>query len=131
MKQAFGLHVRYFCWFIALFLAECTIAGYFHDQLVRPYFGDLLVVILLYCFVKSFFNFNWFKTAMGVLLFSYVIEVSQYFHLIVHLGLKNSLAAKLILGSGFAWMDLVAYTLGTAVILVIESRSAATMKNAA
>ena len=44
----------YFLLALLLLLAEVLIALYLHDALIRPYGGDFLVVILLYCFVKSF-----------------------------------------------------------------------------
>jgi hypothetical protein len=55
-----------------------------------------------------------------VLLFSYIIEVTQYFHLIKRLGLQHSRLAHWILGSGFEWMDLVAYTLGIIAVVIVE-----------
>jgi hypothetical protein len=60
--------------------------------------------------------------AVSVLLFSYVVEVSQYFHFIRHLGLQQSRLANLILGSGFEWKDLVAYTLGILLVIGIEKQ---------
>lgn len=60
-----------------LFLIEVLIALYAHDRIIRPYIGDLLVVILIYCFVKSFLNTPVWPTAIGVLIFSYTIEVLQ------------------------------------------------------
>jgi hypothetical protein len=55
-----------------------------------------------------------------VLLFAYIIEVTQYFHLIKRLGWQHFRLAHWILGSGFEWIDLVAYTLGIIVVICIE-----------
>jgi len=113
-------HKTYFLLAVALFLIEVLIAAFAHDRFVRPYVGDFLVVIFLYCLLQSFLNISCTKAALGVLLFSYVIEISQYFHLIRHLGLQHSRLAHLILGSGFEWIDLIAYTLGIIVVLLLE-----------
>src|SRR5215218_4586143 len=113
-------HKTYFLLAVALFLIEVLIAAFAHDRFVRPYVGDFLVVIFLYCLLQSFLNISCTKAALGVLLFSYVIEISQYFHLIRHLGLQHSRLAHLILGSGFEWIDLIAYTLGIALVLWVE-----------
>jgi hypothetical protein len=51
------------------------------------------------------------------------VECSQYFELIYKLGLEDSLLAHLILGSTFHWMDMVAYTLGIALVLALEMGS--------
>lgn len=107
---------------IILFITELLIALYLHDDFIRPTFGDFLVVILMYCGIRSFIHASYRAVAIVVLLISYIIEVSQYFHLIVHLGVQHSTVAKLILGSGFTWGDMLAYTLGVVFIWAVESR---------
>lgn len=116
----FYFQKNYFLPAVLLFIIEVAIAFFVHDRFVRPYVGDFLVVIFLYCFFKSFLNSSNSKVALGVLLFSYVIEASQYFHLIKRLGLQHAWLARLILGSGFEWLDLIAYTLGILMVLAIE-----------
>lgn len=118
----FRFQKNYFLLAVLLFLVEVVIAFFVRDRFVRPYVGDFLIVIFLYCFIKSFLNASNGRVALAVLLFSYVVEVSQYFHLINHLGLHHSQLAHLILGSGFEWLDLIAYTLGTLLVLAIEKR---------
>jgi hypothetical protein len=91
-----------------------------HDNIIRPYFGDLLVVILIYCLLKSFLNTPPFITAIAVLLFAFTVEFLQYLRLIHLLGLENSAAARIILGSSFEWLDLLAYTVGVVILLIVE-----------
>lgn len=93
-----------------------------HDKIIRPYVGDLLVVILIYCFIKSFFNFPIKQTAIGVLVFSFVIEFLQYFKLVDLLGLGHNKLARIVIGSSFAWEDLVAYALGILLVLFAEKK---------
>ena len=45
---------RYFIITILLFVVEIFIAVFIYDQFVHPYVGDYLVVILIYCFLRSF-----------------------------------------------------------------------------
>jgi hypothetical protein len=116
----FRFHKIYFLLTLLLLLVEILIAAFAHDRFIRPYVGDFLVVIFLYCFYRSFFKIPYTTVAIAVLLFSYVVEVSQYFHLINRLGLQQSRLAHLILGSGFAWFDCIAYTLGIALVLWVE-----------
>ena len=40
--------------FIGLFIVETLIALFVRDAFIRPYMGDILVVILIYCFVRIF-----------------------------------------------------------------------------
>ena len=84
---------------ILLFVTELLIALYLHDGIIRPYIGDFLVVILIYSFVKAFFNLPILATGIGVLLFSYIIEILQYFHIVKRLGLQHCTIAKIIIGT--------------------------------
>ena len=112
---------HYFIIAIIIFLVEILIAFFIHDTIIRPYIGDFLVVILIYCFVKSFLNTPVWSTAITVLLFSYTVEISQYFHIINKLGLQHSKLARIIMGTSFGWTDLAMYTAGIGVVIFIES----------
>lgn len=103
-----------------LFIAEVIIALFIRDRFIRPYGGDFLVVIFIYCFLKSFWNAPVLQLAAGVLVFSYLIEISQYLNLIDHLGLRHARLAILILGKSFQWFDLLAYTLGIGLVICVE-----------
>ena len=119
----FRFQWKYFVLTVLLFFIEVLIAAYMHDQIIRPYVGDLLVVMLLYCFVKSFVKISVIKAAIFVLLFSYVIELLQYLNLIKFLGLQNSRFANIVMGNYFEWIDLIAYTVGIAIVLLMEKGS--------
>jgi hypothetical protein len=103
-----------------LLIAEVFIALYMHDAIIRPYGGDVLVVILIYCFIKCFFDTPVLITSICVLLFAYAVEVSQYFHLVYVLGLGKSTLAKVLLGTSFSFVDLFCYTLGILTVLIAE-----------
>lgn len=105
---------------LLLLVTEILIALFVHDRFVRPYVGDYLVVILLYCAVKSFFNWPVLPTAIAVLAFSYVIEALQYFNLVGRLGLQHNQLANTIIGNSFAWEDMVAYMLGIVTVVALE-----------
>ena len=108
---------------LLLFITEVLIALFVHDQFIRPYIGDFLVVILIYCFVKSFLNTPVVPTAIGVLVFAYTVELSQYFRIVELLGLQHSKVARIIIGSSFEWQDLLAYTLGILAVVFVENRN--------
>ncbi|AEE48525.1 DUF2809 domain-containing protein [Haliscomenobacter hydrossis] len=118
------LNLKYLVLTLLLFLTEVLIALYVDDGFIRPYLGDFLVVILIYCFVKSFLNTPVWPTALGVLAFSYAVETLQYFNIVEKLGLQHSRLARIVIGSSFEWLDLVAYTGGIILVLLIESRRA-------
>ena len=121
MSGLFKFNRHYFIIAIIILLVEILIAFFIHDAIIRPYIGDFLVVILIYCFVKSFLNTPVWSTALTVLLFSYAVEISQYFHIINKLGLQHSKHARIIMGTSFGWIDLAMYTAGIGVVIFIES----------
>lgn len=114
-------HKRYFLYTIILFVIEILIALYVKDSIIRPYGGDFLVVILLYYFVRTFFLFSALSVAIGVLLFSYVIEILQYFELVNLLGVQDIELARIVIGTGFSWWDMLAYTLGIIIVYWIDN----------
>ncbi len=119
-KNVFTFNKNYFLLTCFLFFIEVIIAKYFEDKIIRPYVGDLLVVILIYCFVRTFLKSAIIPTAICVLLFAYFIEMLQYFKLLDYLGLENSQAAKTIMGSAFEWTDMIAYTVGICIVIIVE-----------
>lgn len=114
----------YFVLTVIIFSIEILIAKFAHDQIIRPYIGDLLVVILIYAFIRSFLNTAFLSTAVVVLVFSYAVETLQYFHIVHKLGLGNSKYARTIIGTSFEWIDLVAYTVGILIVVFWETVAA-------
>lgn len=113
---------KYFLIATLIFVVEVLIALYIHDNIIRPYFGDILVVILIYCFIKAFLKTKVLSTALFVLLFAFTIEFLQYFQLVHLLGLEHNTFARIVIGTSFAWMDLLTYVMGVALVLLFEMR---------
>ncbi len=114
---------KYFILAIFLFIIEVLIALFVRDRFIRPYVGDFLVVMLIYCAVRTVLKASAWKIALGVLLFSYLVETLQYFQLIKRLGLENNTIGRTVIGYGFEWLDLIAYTLGIVTVLIFERKS--------
>jgi len=114
------LHKTYLLLTIFLFVLEVLIALFVHDNFIRPYVGDVLVVILMYCFVKSFLNAPALALASGVLVFAFAIEFLQYVKIVNVLGLEKSELMRTVLGTSFAWLDLLAYVVGIGIVLIAE-----------
>jgi hypothetical protein len=121
-------NLKYFIATIVLFLVEVFIGFYMHDAIIRPFVGDLLVVILIYCFVMSFFKVNAMAVALGALLFAYVTEISQYYHLVNALGWGGSRFACIIMGTSFSWTDMLMYTIGIILVVATEMLSGKPMR---
>jgi hypothetical protein len=111
---------NYFGFAILTFIIEVLIALYIHDPFVRPYLGDVLVVILMYCFLKSFLKLPVLTVAVAVLIFSFTIEFLQYLNIVATLGLKKSKIARTVIGTSFSWIDLLTYIIGITIVLGVE-----------
>ena len=116
----FVFSLRYFLLALLFFIIEVLIALYVKDNFVRPYVGDYLVVMLIYCAVRTFIKANPAKVAVGVLLFAYLIETLQYFRIVDRLGLAGNTLANTVIGYGFEWAAMLAYTLGVLTILLAD-----------
>jgi len=113
----------YFLCAVILFIVEVLIAIFLKDGFIRHTFGDYLVVILLYCFFKSFINVKPIYLAIIVLAIAFGIEFLQMANLLAFLNLQNSNLTKLILGSTFQIGDLIAYTFGIISVLIFEYKT--------
>ena len=99
----------------ALFLVEVLIALFVHDHFIRPFVGDMLVVILIYSFLRIFVHSDSRRLVLAVLAFSFTVEFIQYFDPVGHFGLEQYRLLSLLIGRTFSWPDLLAYSVGSVV----------------
>ena len=103
-----------------LFCSEVCIATFLTKGFIRHTFGDFLVVILMYCTIRSFMKTKPIYLASTVLIIAFVIEFLQLYNLLEYLNLSDNTLATIILGSTFETSDLVAYTFGIISIYLID-----------
>ena len=120
--QRFRFDRFHFLRALLLFIVLVLIALFVRDRFIRPVFGDFLVVIFMYYAVAAFIRLSKIWLAAGVLLFAYAVEIGQYYNLVYHLGLKGNRLAEVIIGMGFTWTDMLAYTLGAIFVYLLESK---------
>ncbi|UKO97377.1 ribosomal maturation YjgA family protein [Nostoc sp. UHCC 0870] len=120
----FTFNKKYFYFTFLLFLIEVCIAVFVDDGFIRPFIGDVLVVILIYCFVKTFGKINSSIVALSVFAFACTIEILQYFNFVNKLGWQKYQILAVALGSTFDWKDIVAYAIGIITVLFLENRKA-------
>ncbi|MEM8614667.1 MAG: DUF2809 domain-containing protein [Cyanobacteria bacterium P01_H01_bin.105] len=101
-------------------MTEIYIGVFVKDGFIRPYMGDFLVVILIYTFIRTFFKYSIGTTAIGVLLFSFLVEILQHFNIVDRIGLGSSQLARTVIGTSFSWEDFIAYSLGIITVLGAE-----------
>ena len=107
----FQFNLKYFLIFISIFIIEVIIAIYIKDNFIRPYFGDFLVIFLVYYFLLSFINFDKNKIALSVLLFAFTVEIIQYFQVLSYFNLEKNRILRIVAGNTFSFEDLIIYSL--------------------
>ncbi len=113
---------KYLLFFFILLIMEIAIAVFHFHPFVRGFVGDVLVILLLFTFLKAFFSITSEKLAIGILLFAFTVELLQFFDLVETFNIQSK-PLRIVLGSVFDWWDLVAYTVGAVIIFVFEYRN--------
>ncbi|MCM0147194.1 DUF2809 domain-containing protein [Photobacterium galatheae] len=108
-----------------LLVVLVLIALFVRDSFVRPFLGDVLVVVWLYACVTSVIRCQPWVASLSVLAFAYAVELAQYIQVLHWLGWENHTALRIILGATFDWLDILAYTIGCGLCLVAEISSRA------
>lgn len=114
------LNFGYLIAFILLLASEFLIGGLINDNFIRPYVGDVLVVMVIYTFFRTFLRRNkWLP--LIIFGFAVLVECIQILEPARRLGIENQFI-RTILGGVFDYKDLICYLTGTAIIYLIEYR---------
>ena len=98
--------------FLSVLLAEILIALFVKDAFVRPYVGDMLVTVLICCFLRIFFPTGVKLLPVYVFLFAAAVELGQYLDMVKLLGLENNTFFSVLLGRTFSLADIFCYAIG-------------------
>lgn len=99
---------------------EILIGVFVNDSFIRPYFGDVLVVILIYTLIRIFFPSGLPFLPLGIFLFAVCVEVAQYFHIADLLHLERFPLLRVIVGTSFSWTDILCYAVGCLTVAAVE-----------
>ena len=104
---------------LTMLVTEVLIALFIHDSFIRPYVGDVLVVAVVYFFLRIFIpeKYPWLPAAVFV--FAAAVEFSQYLGLTDRLGITNPIL-RIALGSVYDTTDIVCYGIGCAFLAAYE-----------
>ncbi|REC47407.1 DUF2809 domain-containing protein [Candidatus Chryseobacterium massiliae] len=110
----------YFLATVFIFLTEVLIATKLKDIFfVRAYLGDVIVVMLIYTFIKTFFRIeDNKKLILSILIFSFLIEFAQYFNIAEKLGFQKGSLMYIVIGNSFSWIDILCYFVGCLLLFV-------------
>ena len=90
-------------------------------EIISLYSGDILWALMIFLIIAFIFNKkSTIFTISWAIIFSYSIEISQLYHEPWIDAMRNTTLGGLILGFGFLWSDLVCYTIGIVIGMVID-----------
>lgn len=103
--------IMYAAAFVLLVAVEVLIGMFVHDDFVRPYIGDVLVVIVLYCIVRVFVPEKFRFLPAAIFIFSAGVELLQGFDIADKLGIQSQLV-RTIIGTVCDPKDILCYAAG-------------------
>ena len=121
MKKEKQLHrYIYLTGFAALLILEILIGLYVDDRFIRPYGGDILVVILLGCLYRSIRPYGSLWLSGGLFALALCVETAQYFRFVDLIGLGHIPFFRVLIGTSFSWADVICYGAGCIIFFVID-----------
>lgn len=111
---------KYLLIFLILLIVETIIAVFIKDSIIRPYVGDILVVILMYAFIRGIIEKPIKFLPVYLFVFSSSVEVAQYFHLVNVLHLQDNKILSTIIGTSFDKKDILCYLVASVILIMWE-----------
>ena len=105
---------------LVLLVTEVLIALFVHDNFIRPYIGDVLVVIVLYTCVRIVIPEKGRLLPLYIFLFAALVEGLQYFRIVEVLGLQDNRFFSVLMGTVFDWKDILCYGMGCVLLGLYE-----------
>ena len=105
---------------LIIFVIEILIALFVDDKFIRPFGGDILVVILIACIVRIFLPSGSPLLSLWVFLFAVAVEFAQYFNIVALLGLSDIPFFVTLIGHSFSFIDIICYAAGCLAFLASD-----------
>lgn len=88
---------------------------------INLYLGDTLWALMIFFLFGTMFRTRATRRIAGLsFFFSFSIEISQLYHSLWIETLRQSMLGGLVLGYGFLWSDLVSYSTGIGIGILVE-----------
>lgn len=106
--------------FFILLITEICIALFVHDNFIRPYIGDVLVTVLICCFLRVFIPKGVKVLPVFVFIFASLVETAQYFDIVRLLDLESNTFISTVIGRTFSFTDIICYGIGCTAFYLAE-----------
>ena len=104
---------------VLILVTEVAIALFHFTKFIRNVVGDVLVIPLLYCFIRAFSIASITRSLSIVLSIAFLIEFLQLIGISEILQVDNTFVS-IVLGNTFDVRDLFAYLVGAILVIIIE-----------
>ena len=115
------INMKYILAFLILLITEIIIALFIRDTIIRPYIGDVLVVILMYTFIRGLTQKPLKFLPIYLFFFASIVESAQYFNIVDTLNLQDNKVITTIIGSSFDIKDIFCYLIATVILIIWEN----------
>lgn len=114
------LRAVYLTAFIVLLCVEFLIGAFAHDNFIRPYGGDVLVVILIYCMIRIIKPTGIKLLPLYVFIFALFVELLQLVKIVDLLGIPRGSIVAIMVGTSFSFIDIICYAVGCGITYITE-----------
>lgn len=114
------MNKKYSILFLVTFLIEVFIALFVRDNFIRPYIGDLLVILCMYFFIRSFTKKKIKNLPIYIFIFSVLVECLQGINILGILGFSDNKFMRILVGTTFDFKDIACYFVGFIILLIWE-----------
>ncbi len=115
-----SLRIKYAVAFSLMLVVEVVIALFVSDAFIRPYVGDVLVVVVVYLFIKIWAPSRNILLPAYIFLFALGIELLQYINIVELLGMQDNRFMSVLVGTVFDIKDILCYLVGCIFIFIYE-----------
>ena len=105
--------------FLSLFILELLIGLFVHDSFIRPYVGDMLIVIMIWALIRIIIPGRAVWLSGAIFIFALLVELSQIIPLADFLKIDSKLI-RILMGTSFSVGDILAYLAGCVITLCID-----------
>lgn len=113
---------------LLLLFIEVIIALYVHDDFIRPYIGDVLVVVVIYTFIRIIVPEKCKLLPLYIFILATGVELLQLANIVEILGVEDNRFLKILIGSVFDIKDIVCYAVGCVILCITTSQNLKVMK---
>lgn len=118
------INIKYIFTFVVILIIELIIGLFVNDAIIRPYVGDILVIILMYTLIRGIVQKSIRYLPMYLFLFALIVELAQYYRIVNILNLQDYKVISTIIGTSFDIKDVLCYLLATVILIVWDKKEA-------